>query len=257
MEEDMSAVADGDDRHDDDQQGGEQNDEIDPAVQDLIRAAVDEEVAGLKETNKNLKEEKRSLTARLRVWEGLDAERVKAVMDRLELDEDARLIAEGRTDEVLVRRGERLVREQATELEEREKRIGALEEQLRTRDEQLARRVVDDQIRAAATSSGLLPTAVEDALFRGRQVFSLDEDGEAVARDAAGAVLPSMNGGTRLTPAEWLEAMREIAPHWWPKSTGANAPGAAVTNDVVLGYDQAGQLNPERYVQLRREGRIV
>ena len=232
-------------------------DPLDPGLQDLIHDTVEKQVAGLKETNRKLKEEKRTLAGRLKLWEGLDVQRVRAVMERLELDEEARLIADGRVEEVLTRRGERLVREQADEIDSRDRTIEELRGQLQTRDEQLARRVVDDQIRAAAVGSGLIPSAVDDALFRGRQVFSLDEDGEAVARDEEGSVLPGLNGSSRLAPAEWLEAMREVAPHWWPHSNGAGAPGASTSGAIMLGYDQAGSLNPERYVQLRREGRIV
>ena len=125
--------------------------------------------------------------------------------------------------------------------------------------------------RAAAVSLGLLPTAIEDALFRGRQVFTLDQDGEAVlqdesgqdesgqdesGQDESGQALPGADGEPRLTPAQWLEGMRQTAPHWWPHSSGANAPGALNGGEVALGYDQAGVLSPERYVQLRREGRI-
>ena len=229
----------------------------DPAVQELARQLVEQEVAGLKETNANLKDEKKVLAERLRAWEGLDADRVRAVMERLELDEEARLIAEGRVDEVLARRGERLTREQASLIEQRDRQIADLQDQLKARDEQLARRVVDDQIRAAATASGLLPTAVDDAVVRGQQVFGLDQDGEAVALDQDGHAEPAAIGGPRLTPAEWLESMREVAPHWWPQSTGAGAPGATLAGEGALSYDQAGLLNPERYVQLRRAGRIV
>jgi hypothetical protein len=51
--------------------------------------------------------------------------------------------------------------------------------------------------------------------------------------------------------------MREAAPHWWPPSSGAGAPGAGARGGVgALTYEQAGELSPEHYARLRRERRI-
>ena len=137
-------------------------------------------------------------------------------------------------------------------------RLAELEGLVQARDQQLASLVVDGQIRDAAAKAGLIASAVEDALTRGRQAFALDRDGRAVARDATGAVQSGPDGESPLTPAQWLEAMREEAPHWWPPSTGAGAPGAAAAgHDGALSYEQAGQLSPERYARLRRDGRIT
>jgi hypothetical protein len=178
-----------------------------PEVRALIREAVDQEVAGLKATNANLKDEKRAL-----------AERVKT--------------ADGR--------------------------IAELETLMQARDEQLGSLVVDDRIRDAAAKAGLIASATEDALHRGRQVFALDREGRAVARDGEGAAILGADGKSPLSPAEWLEGMRETAPHWWPPSSGAGAPGAgSAGHDGALSYEQAGQLSPERYARLRRDGKIT
>ena len=125
------------------------------------------------------------------------------------------------------------------------------------RDEQLARLAIDGAVRDAAGRAGLVPAAIDDALGRGRRVFSLDEDGRPVAREAEGAVVPGADGASPMTPAEWLESMREAAPHWWPPSSGAGAPGAGARgNEGALTYEQAGELSPEHYARLRRERRI-
>lgn len=137
-------------------------------------------------------------------------------------------------------------------------RVAELEGQLGARDEQLSRLVVDGEIRQAAAKAGLIASAVEDALYRGRQVFVLDAEGEAIARDAEGKPVLGKDGKMPLTPAAWLESMREAAPHWWPPSAGAGAPGAGSDRgDRALTYEQAGALNPEHYARLRREGRIA
>jgi hypothetical protein len=139
-------------------------------------------------------------------------------------------------------------------LADEKKRLTALVE---AREQELARTAVEGTLREAAAKAGLVPAAVEDALGRARRVFTLDEDGRPVARDAEGAVVPGADGEHPLAPAEWLESMKEAAPHWWPPSSGAGAPGAGVRGgEAALSYEQAGQLSPEHYARLRRERRI-
>ena len=133
-----------------------------------------------------------------------------------------------------------------------------LETLVKGRDEQLARLAIDDAVRDAASRVGLVPAAVDDALGRGRRVFTLDEAGTPVARDAEGAVIPGADGERPMTPAEWLESMKESAPHWWPPSSGAGAPGAGARGtEGALTYEQAGELSPEHYARLRRSRRIT
>ena len=67
--------------------------------------------------------------------------------------------------------------------------------------------------------------AVEDALFRARTLFTLDGDGNAVqVKD--GQVVIGKDSKTPYSPAEWLEGMKESAPHWFPAGgSGGGAPG--------------------------------
>jgi hypothetical protein len=145
----------------------------------------------------------------------------------------------------------------AERLKAGEGRAAELETLVKARDEQLARLAIDGRIREAASRAALVPSAIEDVLGRGRRVFALDEAGSPVARNAAGEVIAGKDGESPLTPAEWLETMKETAPHWWPPSSGAGAPGAGARGgEGALTYEQAGELSPEHYARLRRDGRI-
>lgn len=239
---------------------GEQMDHGDSeaSISPEVQALIDREVAGLKATNAKLKAEKRALATRLRALEGLELDQVEAALAQLERDAEAELLAEGRFEEVLARRSEKAAREHVAALEERDQKIADLETQLAARDEQLAARAIDDQVRQAAAEVGLLPMAVEDALNRARRTFSLDASGNAAALDGEGKPIQIGDGEGPLTPASWLQSLRGGAPHWWPASSGAAAPGAGANgSEGLLSYEQAGQLDPERYARLRREGRIA
>jgi hypothetical protein len=148
-------------------------------------------------------------------------------------------------------------RQLAEQLKAGEGRAAELERLVEGRDEQLARLAIDGAIRAAAAEAALVPAAMDDALARGRGVFVLDEDGRPVARDAEGKIVTGADGEAPLSPAEWLDSMRDAAPHWWPPSSGAGAPGAGARGgEGALTYEQAGELSPEHYARLRRQRRI-
>ena len=83
---------------------------------------------------------------------------------------------------------------------------------------------------AAAAKAGIHAFAVEDALLRARSLFTLDDKGEAIQVGPDGAPVLGKDGKTAFTPAEWLEAMKETAPHWFPapgSGGGANGSGGA------------------------------
>lgn len=86
-------------------------------------------------------------------------------------------------------------------------------------------RVLDDAIRAATAKAGLHQHAIEDALFRARTMFSLDETGQAVQVDSDGSPVIGKDGKTPYSLGEWLESMRETAPHWFPAGASGSGSG--------------------------------
>jgi len=86
-------------------------------------------------------------------------------------------------------------------------------------------RVLDDAIRSAAAKAGLHQHAIDDALFRGRAMFTLDDNGQAVQLDSEGSPVIGKDGKTPFNPNEWLESMREQAPHWFPAGASGSGSG--------------------------------
>jgi hypothetical protein len=81
-------------------------DRTNPQLQQAISQAVAKRVEELKTKNSQLLDQLRQQQSRLKPWEGFNPHQVKTVMQRLNESEDARLIAEGRLDEVVSRRVE-------------------------------------------------------------------------------------------------------------------------------------------------------
>ena len=78
---------------------------------------------------------------------------------------------------------------------------------------------------AAATKAGIHQHAIDDALLRARSMFRLNDDGQAVQFDQDGNVVIGKDGKTPFTPNEWLDGMKETAPHWFPAGNSGGGVG--------------------------------
>lgn len=187
-------------------------------------------------------------------YKDIDPDKIKALMAKFENDEESKLIAEGKIDEVVSKRTERMrtgmAAEQEKAIKEAEAKVKAAEE----RANKFSQRVLDNHIRAAAAKVGLHPQAIEDALFRGRNMFSLDENGDAVQLNDGKPVF-GKDGKTPFNPAEWLEGMKETAPHWFPNGnsgggSGGNNPGAGNGKTMKrAAFEQMAPADKQKYMQ--------
>lgn len=192
-------------------------------IQAQIRKAVDEAVAGLKSKNGELLGKLKEREDKLKEFEGIDPTAVRNILKRFADDEEAKLISEGKIDDVLSKRTERMKADFEKKLAETQTAAQAALERAKA----FEGRVLDDAIRAAASKAGLHPHAIDDALFRGRAMFALDTEGRAVALGEDGKPVLGKDGQTPFAPLEWLEGMKEKAPHWFPASASGSGAGGS------------------------------
>lgn len=223
---------------------------IPPEVQALIDAQVAQQVAGLKAKNGELiaanKETRAKFEGLSKQLEGFDIEAVKGLLNKASTDEETRLMAEGKTDEVFNRRTERMRAEYDAKLQSSERMAGMLRE-----------RALADAVRSAAAQAGALPEASDDFVFRSRGQFQLDDSGDVVAVDKDGQVVYGKDGKTPFTPAEWAKSLRDTAPHLFPRATGAGAtgnPGGKATKSfsdmTEAEHIELQRSNPDRFAQM-------
>ena len=146
---------------------------------------------------------------------------MKGLLTKVGQDEETKLIAEGKLDEVITRRTERLRTDYDTRLATEKARADKAE----AFAAKYSDKVLADSIRAAAIKAGALPEATEDIILRARGTFKLSDDGEAIATDHDGEVVYGKDGKTPLSPLEWAESLRETATHLWPRAQGAGPTG--------------------------------
>lgn len=204
--------------------GIELSDEQKQSVTAKLNEAFEAQTSGLRgktqELLGKLNASKTELSEFKSQFEGFDIDAVKSLVAKAGQDEETKLIAEGKLDEVINRRNERFradVDKQLSAANERAAKAEAFAKRFESK-------VLADNIRAAVIKAGALPEAAEDFILRAQGTFALNDDGDAVATKD-GEVILGKDGKTPLSPLEWAESLRETAPHLWPRAAGAGQTG--------------------------------
>lgn len=177
---------------------------------------------------------KTAVSEALKAYEGIDPVKTRELLAKFSNEEEAALIAAGKVDEVITRR----MAKHSSDMQKQLDAAKAETEGAKATAALYKTQVLDNHIRAAAAKAGIHAFAVDDALLRARSLFSLTDKGEAVQLGSDGSPVLGKDGKTAFTPSEWLEAMKDTAPHWFPAagsgggaggSGGAGAGGKTIT----------------------------
>jgi len=210
-----------------DDHGGTKIDLNDPEVQAVLQAELEKHTTGLKKNRDDLLLEKKKLQDEYQKYAALgEPDKLREIIERINNDETSKLLAEGKIDEVIAKRTEMMQRDYKTQIDSLSKKLEDYESQIKAKDQYMSSLVIDGQVKEAAIKQGIMASAIEDAVYRAKQIFSLDDNGQPIARDPqSGELLLGKDGRTPLTPMEWLSSMKDRAPHWWAQSTGGGAGG--------------------------------
>ncbi|MEQ5040057.1 hypothetical protein ABN115_13625 [Providencia rettgeri] len=218
--------------------------EITPEIQTLI----DQQVSGLKAKNTELLGKIKEQGDNLKRFDGIDPDTAKGMLKRFENDEEAKLIADGKIDEVINKRTERMRGDTDKQLKEANARV----EKAEAFANKFRARVLGDEIRSAAGKAGALSSAQEDLILRAKGIFQINDEGQAVAVDEGGNPIMGKDGRTQLSPIEWIESLKESAPHLFPAASGTDA-GKHKQGGAHLKRSQMSASEKAEYI--RRYGR--
>lgn len=232
-------------------EGGISQADVDAAV----AKAVSDATTKLTGKNDELKGELGKAKDILKKFEGLDADDVRSTMDLFNQSEEAKLLKEGKFDEVISKRTEKLRGDYDGKMADLQKERDAATEAGSKFEQLYKNKIVDDEIRKIALEAKVIPEALEDVLRRGRDVFQLAADGTIEARDKDGNLLKS--GDHLMDPKLFVEGLKKSAPYYWPGSTGTGAAGGSgggAGNDVDAQLaDAAAKGDTKKYRELRRK----
>lgn len=207
--------------------------------------------------NTELLNEIKPIKAKLDSWGDLDPNNIRTLLNRFDQDEELKLISEGKHDEVIKKRTERISSEYQAKINTTTEELTTTKAERDAYKNQVQKLLVDGNAVTAFLKAGGLETAVEDIQLRASKVFTV-EKGEAIARDAKGEIILGKSGPMTMT--EWAEGLRESAAHLFPSSNGArpngNKGGTGNTlDDKIEAAGKAGDVDELR--RLRTEKRAA
>lgn len=216
----------------------------------------------LQKERDNVKREKEANRALEEKFGDLDPVKARELMKKFENDDEMKLIASGKEgiDKVIEMRTEKLRADHKKQLEDAEKKTdGALEVAATFMD-----RVLDNHVRAAAGEAGVHKQAIDDVLLRARRVFSLNDEGNAVQfeKDSEEEIVLGKDGKTPYSVGEWLDTMKESAPHWFPAQNrgggaGGNNKGKTGDAPTISRSEFDAKAPDERSAFLKGGGKII
>lgn len=206
--------------------GLELDDEKAAALKETLAAkhqeALDKEVGGLKSKRDELLDAQRKMKDQLKQYEDIDPERARKLEAQLAENEEARLIADGKIDEVLDKRTERM----RSEFERKLQETTQAAEQAKSFADRFRGRVMSDEMHRVADAVGMRPEAVADAVNRASPLFEVNDEGQVVPRD------PNERDADDkpLSLKAWAESLKEAAPHLFHQPEGLDLPGGGRSN---------------------------
>jgi hypothetical protein len=224
-------------------------------INDQHKLVLDEEVSGLKSKNAELLDEKKKADAKLKEFDNYDFDAANEAMAFLENNKDAKLIKDGKVDELIEKKTSALQSDHEAvvgELNSKLKEVVAHGEKYET----LYRtKMVEDALREAAVGAKVRPEAITDVLLHGRNIFSLADDGSVEARGKDGKLLKTDDDKV-LTTSNWIDSLKRTSPHYWPGSKGAGAEGGGEGggDDLTAAIQRAAAAgNHAEYRRLRKK----
>lgn len=221
-----------------------------------------EDTAGLKKNNQTLIQEKKQLQEKLKSYDGLDPEKVKAAMEKIaEVEKiegqlkEKKLLEEGKVEDLIQARLINMKNDHESQTKTLNLKVTELSQQnelLRTR---LSSEVIQNGLTKAVNSVGQPRTeALVDILNRGRMVFQLDAEGKILPKDSLGTTIFGSNGNDPMSMDEWAAGLLKSAPHLFLESKGGGAKGAGMTDAAGRKYtaDELERMSPDQKMNLGR-----
>lgn len=151
----------------------------------------------------------------------LDPDKAREALKKIQELEDKKLIDAGKLDEVLNQRTERMRADHENQIGAFRKSTETLTKERDVLSSQLSELLIDNALKDAAVKAGVKPTAIADAVLRGKQLYRL-KDGKPVPMRGENIVY-GKNPNEPMPMEEWLSGMATEAPHWFEESNGGGA----------------------------------
>jgi len=204
----------------------------------------------LARTNQELKDEKIKLQEKMSSMPTAEEiTELNAFKAQIENSADAKLISEGKLDEVISRRVERMRLDFDTKSSGLTKQVETLTNEKDALTTKYDNFKIHEHIRNEAIKAKVLPGAIEDILSRSNGMFQIDADGSIVSRDSNGNIRTNEEGSP-IDTTNFVNELKTTAPHYWPQSQGGGSVGSGSVDKLI---ETAGNGNVANYIANRRK----
>ena len=146
----------------------------------------------------------------------IDPEKYKEL---IKLDQEVKtgeLIKAGKLEEAVNLRVDSMKTDLESKIRERDDKLSAA-------NSQLSALLFDGAVKSAAIKSGVLPTAMDDLVYRARGSFVVENGSPVPKKD--GKTVFGKDGTTPMSIEEWTLNLKPMAPHLFQGSQGSGAGG--------------------------------
>jgi len=223
-------------------------------IKDLISEAVKTATEGLEANKNSILDEKRSLSEKLKLaeenakrFEGLDVDKIKTMIDSMDASAEAKLIAEGKIEEVIAARTSAVKSSYEDKYSEKNAEIATLNEANTTIMNKYEGKLIGDSIRVEAIKQGMLPEAIDNAIRDASGLFKVAENGNVEARK----IDEFIN-----SPERFVKSLKETNSFYWPSSADFRMSGSdgASQTDINARMEAAASSGDfEAYKELRNK----
>lgn len=230
------------------------------AVSNFAKELAAKETDGLKNKNSDLLAKLTKANESAKQFEGLDLEKIKNMQSLFEKDEEMKLIAEGKFNEVIQKRTDAIHAEYNDKIAGLTKKYEASSENEIKYRNQINESKMTGELTKAAIKSGVLKEAIDDIVRRGLDVFKLNEAGELESRDKNGE-LRLTEEGLILNPERFVDTLKSSNPYYWAESESAGTRGSgdrtnganadSLVQGAAMGRD--GKIDMEAYRKARKK----
>lgn len=224
-----------------------------PEIQEAIKAQVEQAIQGLKTKNTELTQQNAGLTDELKglkqQFEGIDISAIKDLLGKASMDEEAKLVAEGKVDEVIAKRTEKMRQEHEKQLANETARA----EKAEVYANNFKQSVIRAQVAQEFVALGGNCDAAEDVANLAVAHLTIDENGKAVAVDEHGEIVIGKDGKSPFGAKDWVENLKESRNFYFIQPQGAGTQGNQNGKGQPNILKADGTVNLTKLAQLRNE----
>ena len=202
-----------------------------PTAKTGIDPEAKRKLAEFRDRNIKLQEDLEAAKAAASRYQGLDPEKAREALEKVDKLSEQALIDEGKIDQLISHRTEQMRDRFEGQIATLQDKNHNATKELESYREKYNATIIDHSIANAIQEvGGIAKGAAADIRSRAKQVWKLGENEQPIATRPNGHFIYSEDGSTPVSMKEWLTNLRHDAPHLFQPATGGGSGGASTTN---------------------------